>query len=403
MAGQKKKPKTAPAMLHELDRDSLSVFLYVSFTGKEMLKILKDLGVEYPGHRIESLGDAARADLLADEVRAAEDAREAVLALLDEVYEFPALEGVTLPASVAEEIALLGVEHDAPVRMLWRVLADPSEEIRKTAQPALDALVKTYYGAPGSKHTVAPPKSGEAPRKAAPGEDAENRQRVRNEKDVQRAEEAARRAKEREDELKVDVKALRADLSDAKRLQAAALAERDALAKDVARLEQELRDARAGAGKAKRDEKFEAAQDRLATVTAERDALKKERDTLAQKAERITESAPVVPAAEVDEEPDEVPASWSNPRFTKEFYDSLAKWDARLQRFAFKKAFLLAENHRHPSLRAIQLEGIPGWYRVRVASDVRMIYRRTDDGGVEILSVIDREDLDRYIRQAKTR
>lgn len=401
MAGNKKKPKTAPAMLHELDRDSLSVFLYVSFTGKEMLRILKDLGVEYPGHRIESLGDAARADLLADEVRAAADAREAVLALLDEVYEFPALEGVTLPASVAEEIALLGVEHDAPVRMLWRVLSDPSEEIRKTAKPALDALVKTYYGAPGSKMTVAPPKANEAPRKPAPGENEENRQRARDAKDVERAQEVARRAKEREDELKSEVKEFRAELSEAKRLQAAALAERDALAKEVARLEQELRDAKAGTGRAKKDERFEAAQDRLATLTAERDALKKERDALA--AVKVEAVAKPVAAVEGDDEPEEVPASWSNPRFTKEFYDSLTKWDARLQRFAFKKAFLLAENHRHPSLRAIQLEGIPGWYRVRVASDVRMIYRRTDDGGVEILSVIDREDLDRYIRQAKTR
>lgn len=402
MAGNKKKPKTAPAMLHELDRDSLSVFLYVSFTGKEMLKILKDLGVEYPGHRIESLGDAARADLLADEVRAAADAREAVLALLDSVYEFPALEGVSLPASVAEEIALLGVEHDAPVRMLWRVLSDPDATIRKTAQPALDALVKTYYGAPGSKSTVAPPKANEAPRKPAPGENEENRQRARDAKDVERAQEVARRAKEREDELKEEVKEFRAELSEAKRQQAAALAERDALAKEVARLEQELRDAKAGTGRARKDERLEAAQDRLATVTAERDALKKERDALAAAKVEVV-AKPVAAVEEEDEEPGQVPASWSNPVFTKEFYDSLAKWDARLQRFAFKKAFLLAENHRHPSLRAIQLEGIPGWYRVRVASDVRMIYRRTDDGGVEILSVIDREDLDRYIRQAKTR
>jgi hypothetical protein len=64
---------------------------------------------------------------------------------------------------------------------------------------------------------------------------------------------------------------------------------------------------------------------------------------------------------------------------------------------------LLAENHRHPSLRAIPLEGLPGFYRVRIASDVRLIYKRGDRGEVEILSLIDREDLDRYVRQAKTR
>jgi hypothetical protein len=41
---------------------------------------------------------------------------------------------------------------------------------------------------------------------------------------------------------------------------------------------------------------------------------------------------------------------------------------------------------------------------VRVATDVRLIYRRSErQNEVEILSLIDREDLDRYIRQAKTR
>lgn len=405
------KASRTPAALHELERDSLSVFLYVSFTGKELLAILKELGVEYPGHRIEALGDVARADLLADEVRAAEDAREAVLALLEEVYEFPALEGVSLPADVAGEIAALGVEPDAPVRMLWRVLADPSPDVRKTALPALAALVKTYYGDPDAAPAKTGAKPGAEPaRKTGRTEAAEAREAVRSRKDVERAEETARRAKEREGELKADMKAFRGELLDARRQLGLALAEKEQLAKDLARAEDALREVKAGGARAGKDraaEKLEAAQDRLASVTAERDALKKERDALqaridSQARQPAGGPLPALAAAEADE-PEEVPASWSNPRFTKEFYESLEKWDARLQRFAFKKAFLLAENHRHPSLRAIQLEGIPGWYRVRVASDVRMIYRRTPEGGVEIMAVIDREDLDRYIRQAKTR
>jgi hypothetical protein len=70
-----------------------------------------------------------------------------------------------------------------------------------------------------------------------------------------------------------------------------------------------------------------------------------------------------------------------------------------------KQAFLLSQDHRHPSLRALPLGGLPGYYRVRVATDVRLIYRRDEarQDAVEILSVIDREDLDRYVRQAKTR
>jgi hypothetical protein len=64
---------------------------------------------------------------------------------------------------------------------------------------------------------------------------------------------------------------------------------------------------------------------------------------------------------------------------------------------------LSSEDWRHPSLRAIPLEGLPGCYRIRVATDVRLIYRPLDGNRVEIMTLIDREDLQRYIRQAKTR
>ena len=52
---------------------------------------------------------------------------------------------------------------------------------------------------------------------------------------------------------------------------------------------------------------------------------------------------------------------------------------------------------------ALALEGLPGYYRIRIATDVRLIYRRGEGNQLEILSLIDREDLDRYVRQAKTR
>jgi hypothetical protein len=104
------------------------------------------------------------------------------------------------------------------------------------------------------------------------------------------------------------------------------------------------------------------------------------------------------------DEPEEPPADWLMPVYTREFYDSLEGWDRRIQRAAFKQANLLAQDHRHPSLRALPLEGLPGYYRVRVATDVRLLYRRGErQNTVEILSLIDREDLDRYVRQAKTR
>ena len=74
-----------------------------------------------------------------------------------------------------------------------------------------------------------------------------------------------------------------------------------------------------------------------------------------------------------------------------------------MQRAAFDKVSLLARDWRHGSLRALALGGLPDYYRIRIATDVRLIYRRGEGNQLEILSLIDREDLDRYIRQARTR
>ena len=82
---------------------------------------------------------------------------------------------------------------------------------------------------------------------------------------------------------------------------------------------------------------------------------------------------------------------------------SIRRWDRKVVRTAFEKIHRLIDDWRHPSLRAIPLEGLPGAYRIRIASDVRLIYRPLDGGRLEILSLIDREDLQRYIRTAKTR
>jgi hypothetical protein len=94
-------------------------------------------------------------------------------------------------------------------------------------------------------------------------------------------------------------------------------------------------------------------------------------------------------------------AVWCTPLFTDEFYDSIRRWDRRIVRSTFEKVSRLCEDWRHPSLRAIALEGLPGYHRIRIATDVRLIYRPTDGNRIEILSLIDREDLQRYIRSVK--
>ena len=400
-------PRDGDVPLQELGRDALSVFLFVAFTGKELLELVRELGLSVPGYRLEGLSDAERADLLADEIRAAPATRAPIVALLRKIYEFPAFDAISLSREVAGEFAALAVETDALVRILWRVLADPSKEIRAEAGPALAALVKAYYG-PAPK---APPEAKRAPAgadRAAEGAD-EGRERARLEKELARAEADAKRAKEREDEARESVDAFRADVAAAQKSLAALRAEKDALARKLAAAEGKLEAAKKGAaptGAAKKaaaaEERMRALEERARAAEAGRDALEKEL-ARAERAKEAAESAKPAAAASADEDAVEAaPATWALPRFTREFYDSLKDWDPHAQRLAFKQAMLLAENHRHPSLRAIPLEGLSGYFRVRVASDLRLIYRRADRD-VEILALIDREDLDRYVRQAKTR
>lgn len=414
-------PRDGDAPLHELTRDRLSVLLYAALTGPELAKVVKSLRISVPGYRTERFSDPERADVLADEIRAVPDVRKDVLAIFREVYEFPALDGVELPPVVAGELAALAVEEDALVRILWRILADPSPEVRASATPALDALVKTLYGPiEGAGGEAAPPPQGKAARGAAAGPDANAaKEAARLRKDAERATAEAARSKERLEELKTELKAFRSDLAAAQQEAKTVRAENERLAKRLAKAEESARAAKVKTGRGELDrarkqaadaeDERAALLDRERRVTAERDELRRELDGLRRQlesAERRTKAEPAVAApsdAAADAlAEDEVPSTWSLPRFSREFYDSLRGRDVHLQRLAFKQAWLLAENHRHPSLRAIPLEGLPGYFRVRIASDIRLIYRRADRD-VEILSLIDRDDLDRYVRQAKTR
>lgn len=394
------------APLHELTRDQLTAFLLAAFTGDELLELLRAAKVQPGrGYRLESLDDLGRADLLADELRAVPASRTETMALLRTAYEFPALEGVVLPKAVAEELSALAVEPDAPIRLLWRLIADPSPEIRQTATAGLEYLADELLG------TAPPPAPGTPQPQAAPVIDEARALR----KEATKAGAQAERARARSVELKDQLKAARAE---------------------VARLERELslkaREANKTTAELERTrEKLEKARQK--SGVDERERLGKERDELALRVKTLDErvkdaglarsrleeelllarrqleeerARAAAPTKKEAEEPalEEVPSSWLFPRFSREFYDSLEKWELRIQRAAFKQAFLLAENHRHPSLRAIPLEGLPGYYRVRIATDVRLIYRRAESQReVEILSLIDREDLDRYVRQAKTR
>ena len=397
----------------ELDRDGLSVFLYLALTPEETARLVKELGLSQPGFRQEGLGEVQRCDLVADELRAAPASRARVMALLRAGWERPALARLPLGAEAALDLLDACAGEGALPLALWRVLCDPSPAVRDQARPTLARLVSAYYGPAG-------PGGAEEPAPADP-QDAARRQAALLERRLEEAQGRLARAEERAESLRrkgeEGREKLQAWLKEARAREAHAVEEAarareraERLQLELARLEGELAAARAV------DEAVEAQRLRAALRESEARANALEgRLERAQERERTLEAelsrarsvapAPSAPVPnEEPGEPEEAPASWLMPVYTREFYDSLEGWDRRVQRAAFKQAALLAQDHRHPSLRALPLEGLPGYYRVRVATDVRLLYRRTErQNTIEVLSLIDREDLDRYIKQAKTR
>lgn len=415
-------PEDGDAPLEKLSRDHLSVFLFVAFTPEELLELVKRLGITVRGYRPEGLSDVERADLVADEIREVRGRRKQVLDRLRQILGKPVLNDVTLSAPVARELASGVIDDGAVARFLWRVLADPDPSVRAEAHPALDRLLAAYYPPPdGSRQPegeeAGPPEPGVAPRAVAPGATAAAAALKQAQKEARQAERERDRAAEQAGKLREQLREARAGLASLTRTEAAgrralekagrkqtaleaelALARGKAAGAEVLRLRKELKEAE------RRAAELEAREARLGRELAEKD------EALRQLAEQA--AAPKEPRQEprqepgpqaAEQEPEEAPSTWLLPVFTPEFYDSLKGWDRRIQRAAFKQANLLALDHRHPSLRAIALEGLPNLYRVRVATDVRLLYRRGEGNVVEILRLIDREDLDRHIKQEKSR
>jgi hypothetical protein len=420
-----KRPRRAPAALpaadfdaplHEMGRDALSVFLYVALVPEETARLVKELGLSQPGFRQEALGEVQRCDLLADEIRAVPERRSCVIATLRQALERPPLALWPLAPEAAGDLldASLG---DAPAALaLWRVLADPAAEVRAQAAPFLDRLAKQYYG-PGPDGDRAAPAAGD-PLESARHEVTEWRRRFEEaERKLEhaevRAESQRKKSEEARDKLQAWLREARAREAQAVEEAARAREVAESAQREQARAEAELAAARAQDAAAEAQRLRGAVKDleaRAGALEARLERARARERELTEDLERAHSAAQVAapegtaaPAAD-EGGLEEAPASWLMPVYTREFYDSLEGWERRVQRAAFKQAALLAQDHRHPSLRALPLEGLPGYYRVRVATDVRLLYRRGErQNTIEILSLIDREDLDRYIKQAKTR
>jgi hypothetical protein len=413
-------PPDGDAPLQELSRDALSAFLYAALLPAEALALVKSLRLSAPGFRAEGLSEVEWCDLLADEVRAAPGARVAVLDALRAGLKEPAFAQSPLdPVAADDLLEVAGSDHGLAIT-LWRLVADPQPEVRARGAAALERLAAEWYG-PAPEGEAPPPGRGEVEgsaeaQAAAATEALAGKLRAAEEKLARgeaRAEEARRKGDEAREKLQAQVKEARAEAAKAVAEAARAKEQAEAARQGRVKVEGELAAARAT--------DLQAELQRLKGTVREaetaRHAAEGQAERLAGQVARLEEerrSAEAIAAAPsagpaagepAEIEPDEAPATWLLPVFTEEFYASMVGWDRRIQRAAVKQAFLLSQDHRHPSLRALPLGGLPGYYRVRVATDVRLIYRR-DEGrqdAVEILSVIDREDLDRYVRQAKTR
>jgi len=408
------------APFHELERDALSVFLYLALLPAETFELVKAMNLSQPGFRQETLGDVQRCDLLADEIRAVPERRAPVLEALRKGLERPVLPASPLTPPEAVDLVDACMGEDALALALWRVLADPDRAVRAEARPFLERLTAHYY-APAAKDVAERP-PGEDPVAALERERDDlgrklDEARRRLEQAEARGESARRKGEEAREKLQAWLKEARAREAQAVEEAARAREQAAEAQRERVRVEEELQAARRADAAVDAQRLRRALEDAEAKTGALEGRLERSRERegeLESELERVSQAARDAGAAAsepragradlTDGEPEEAPASWLMPLYTREFYDSLEGWDRRVQRAAFKQAALLAQDHRHPSLRALPLEGLPGYYRVRVATDVRLLYRRTErQNTIEILSLIDREDLDRYIKQAKTR
>ena len=342
--------------------------------------------------------------MLADEYLAAPDVRAPLEAAVREALRAPMFEGRSLPKEqlgAALEDVLDAMVTGDPLqhlaRIAWAALLEPKlaggaaksavdEGLRALEAPAAGGKKKESLDEKTARKQVeAARRELEVAQKRAERAERE-RDSLQRQLAEQRGETALREARlgEERGELLRMQKEQAQLLAEVNRLTAAG--DGRALA-DLRRAEAELRG-------------LEAKLARLEEAKAAAEARAADLEKRAQEAQRVPAAAPIPSAEELPS--DEEAATFLLPVFTREFYDSIERWSRRMQRAAFDKIHRLAGDWRHGSLRALALEGLPGYYRIRVATDVRLIYRR-EGNQLEILSLIDREDLDRYIRQARTR
>ena len=395
-------------LLTPLDPDQRTTFIVVSLPPKVLGKLVGRLGTAPSGSRLDSLSPWDLAWSLVDyygedhEVAAAVDQ-----ALRRELGDTP-VAAAAAAEGAAPALAGLMLESADPVRDLaWALLRSDAEAAREVAPSLVQAIIADYDAAEAAanEEEAAEPETEDPEALAAAGRIASGivKEAARARSQRERALKRLGTVKERVSDLEQRLSTARRDLRASETVRHRLEVERDRLVEEGKALRGRLQ-AGTAAEVERLSEELEGAKRQVRSLEADVEEAREAEASLTTRVRALEAQRPARPDTGDGGELGAVEgAAWNLPILTDEFYESIRGWDRKVVRTAFERIHRLAEDWRHPSLRAIPLEGIPGYYRLRVATDVRLIYRPIDGGRVEILSLIDREDLQRYIRQAKTR
>ena len=390
-------------LLTPLTEDERTTFLVVVLPDGVLRKLVGRLGTAPKGSRLDALSVWELADTLVDYYTDdAEVSAEVDRTVRREIGASPLAAAVDAEGGAAAVAALVLESRDPARDLAWALLGAAREEDRALASRLVQTIIGEFDAADERAKSAdsGPKEESELVRETT-------KLARKATKDAQRADTQRERALQRVDDLKMRLVELergiataRKELRDSERARERALQERDKLAKERETLRGRVQSGTA-AEVARLGEELEAAARRERGLENELEETRGREETLAARVRALEQTSGARPVAEPAPTAPSPEAVWSVPIFTDEFYDSIRRWDRRIVRSTFEKVARLCEDWRHPSLRAIALEGLPDHYRIRIATDVRLIYRPTDGNRIEILSLIDREDLQRYIRHVK--
>ncbi len=396
-----------PGRLCILDRGTRPAFLTLALPEAALRRICRRTGLSFPGYRLESIPSDELARALAESYDSDPRASQAIDREIEEEFERPVkIRGRLLtPDLIATLVQVGGSPPMVLVPLLWSVFGHRAAAIRKAGAEAFEDYLDRIFEdfaidadsgkgrdrRAGGSGPAASPARGELHRRLKEAEArATSLERdlheVRDQMALDRQESA--RKDERLARFKSDLEAARDRHRQAEEALASLEGKQDAHAHEAARLK---------AAEAERLSREVAGLQEALQAARRREA---ELATLARAREA---SAPPVPSAPIEEHPAPGASIFMVPVFSEEFYGSLQGWPPSILQAVFRKVLLLSQDFAHPGLDAKAIQGADDLYRIKVAQDVRLFYRRMSGGRLEILSLIDRENLDRYIRQYKSR